>query len=85
MSIDLQTIMRENYAEISCKGTYNRDTFLDIIDSALNIGEDQGVATVVIDIRNLHLEAPRPGPCGRGGRGGGARSAPRGASSSNLS
>jgi len=61
MSIDLQTIMREDYAEISCRGTYDRDTLLDAIDRALAIGEEEGAETVIIDIRNIHLEGPPPG------------------------
>lgn len=61
MSIDLQTTMREDYAEISCRGTYDRDTLLDAIDRALAIGEEEGAETVVIDIRNIHLEGPPPG------------------------
>ena len=61
MTINLQVILRGDYAEISCRGIYSKDALLDALDRALDIGEKEGVATVVLDIDTIILKGPLPG------------------------
>lgn len=60
MTVDLKTIDKRDYVEITCSGPYDKASLLDAIDRALKIGVDKGADTVVMDIDNIHVGGRPP-------------------------
>ena len=60
MTVDLKTLEKEGYLEITCYGYYHRNTMVDAIDRALDIGEEKGAKVIVMDINNIIVDGKPP-------------------------
>jgi hypothetical protein len=61
VTIEIRTELKANYARFSCSGSFDFDSFMDMVHNAFEFAANEGKLAVLVDVRGLLGEAPSVG------------------------
>jgi len=57
--MDFQTVLKEDYVQLSCQGVFSPEALLNVCRAALDTAENEGLKAALIDIRSVRGPGPK--------------------------